>query len=90
MFGWIKTEEYSFNHFWLLEEFQIRLLFESSGWSRDKDEWRKNMSIMLTANPSVTWYLKQRAPKVADIIDELINSAPTVEEKTVHIHRKLK
>ena len=83
MFGWIKPEEYSFSHFLLLEEFQIRLLFENSGWESGKDEWCQNMGICLKENHVVAWYLKQRAPKVADIIDELTNSTPTVDEKTV-------
>ena len=78
MFGWIKPEDYSFNHLLLLEEFQIRLVFENSGWKKDQEEWRRKMGICLAANPIVAWYFKQRASKVAHLIDELINNAPVV------------
>jgi len=82
-FGWIKPEEYSFNHFLLLEEFQIRLALENRGWGKDKNEWSKNMGIALAANPVVAWYFKQRCPKYAHIVDELLDQVLVVDEKAV-------
>jgi len=82
-FGWIKVEEYSFNHFLLLEEFQIRLALENRGWSKEKDEWSKNMGIVLAANPVVAWYFKHRCPKCAHIVDQLIDQAPVVDAEVV-------
>ena len=79
--GWIKPEDYSFNSFLLLEEFQIRLAFENSGWKKDKDEWCKNMGIALVANPVVAWYFKHRCPKCAHIVDELMENAPATGSK---------
>lgn len=84
MFGWIKPEDYSFNHFLLFEEFQIRLVLENSGWKRDKDEWRENMGICLKAYPIVAWYFRQRASTVAHIVDELIANAPVVDCETTN------
>lgn len=84
MFGWINPEEYSFNHFLLLEEFQIRLALENRGWKKDKEAWNRNMGIALAANPVVAWYFKNRAPKIAHIVDELIASAPVVSKEDIH------
>jgi SAM-dependent methyltransferase len=78
MFGWINPKEYSFQHFLLLEEFQIRLMFENSGWKKDKESWQKFMGIALAGNPAVAWYFKHRAPKIAHIVDALVAKAPTV------------
>jgi len=83
MFGWINPEEYSFNHFLLLEEFQIRLALENRGWKKDKEKWNKDMGIALVANPVAAWYFKNRAPKIAHIVDELIANAPAVSKEEV-------
>jgi len=81
MFGWINPEAYSINSFLLLEEFQIRLALENRGWKKDKEGWNKKMGIVLVANPVIAWYFKNRAPKVAHIVDELIAVAPTVSKE---------
>ena len=83
MFGWINPEEYSFSHFLLLEEFQIRLALENRGWKKDKEKWNRDMGIALAANPVVAWYFKNRAPKIAHIVDELIANAPAVSKEEV-------
>jgi len=82
-FGWIKPEEYSFNHFLLLEAFQIRLVLEHKGWGMDKDEWCKKMGIALVANPVVAWYFKHRCPSCAHIVDELVSKAPAASASAV-------
>jgi len=82
-FGWIKSEDYSFNSFLLLEEFQIRLALENRGWSKEKDEWSKNMGIALVANPVVAWYFKHRCPKCVHLVDKLMDKAPTAIDKEV-------
>ena len=82
-FGWIKPEDYLFNHFLLLEEFQIRLALENRGWTDDKDKWNENMGIALAANPAVAWYFKHRCPKCIYIVDELVDQAPVVDAKAI-------
>jgi len=82
-FGWIKVEDYSFNCFLLLEEFQIRLALENRGWSKDKEEWSENMGIALAANPTVAWYFKHRCPKCSHIVDELVGQVAEVDAKMV-------
>lgn len=41
------------------------------------------MGIALSANPTVAWYFKNRAPKIAHIVDELIANAPAVKKEEV-------
>jgi len=75
--GWIDPQDYSFNAFLLLERFQIRLMLNEGGWRNDKSEWCRSMGVALTANPAVAWYLKQRCPECAGLVDALMADAPT-------------
>ena len=71
-------DDYSFNTFLLLEQFQIRLMMNSSGWHSDNAEWKRSMGIALNANPAVKWYLLKRCPECADLVAELTANAPAV------------
>jgi len=75
--GWIDPHDYSFNSFLLLERFQVRLMLLEGGWHNDKTEWRRSMGVALTANPVVAWYLKQRCPECAGLVDTLLADAPS-------------
>ena len=74
--NWINANEYSFNTFLLMEEFQIRLMMNTGGCRGDKEKWKHSMGIALNANPAVKWYLTNRCPKCALIIEELTANAP--------------
>lgn len=76
--NWIKPEEYSFNHFLLLERFQIRLMLRAEGWGNDKNKWQECMGIALKANPSVKWYFTRRCPECASLVEKLVAKAPSV------------
>ncbi|MDR1001432.1 MAG: class I SAM-dependent methyltransferase [Clostridiales bacterium] len=75
-FNWINPKDYSFNSFLLLERFQIRLMMESSGWHKEKNEWHRSMGVALNANPVVAWYLKRRCPECAALVDAIASEAP--------------
>jgi len=74
--NWIKTEDYSFNSFLLLERFQIALMMDQCGWRNDNDEWKRCMGIALAANPAVRWYLQKRCPEAAVAINAVAEAAP--------------
>jgi len=76
--NWIKAEDYSFDSFLLLERFQIALMMESNGWRNNSAEWKRNIGIALTANPSVRWYLEKRCPEAIPVISELVINAPSI------------
>ncbi|MCL2364767.1 MAG: class I SAM-dependent methyltransferase [Defluviitaleaceae bacterium] len=80
--NWIKTEDYSFNSFLLLERFQIALMMDQSGWRKDNDAWKRNVGIALAANPAVQWYLQKRCPEAATTINALAKSAPPAPTTT--------
>lgn len=78
--NWIHVGEYSFNHFLLLERFQIQAMCSNY---KDQPEWRKNMATALLFNPAVEWYLPHRCPECADFIHSLkkeANHSATAEE----------
>jgi len=76
--GWINSKDYCFNNFLLRERFQIRLMMNAGGWRNDKTKWRYSMGVALNANPAVMWYLKQRCPECAALVDEIAANAPTL------------
>ena len=69
--NWINPEDYSFNCLLLMERFQLQMMF-----GRDDAAWKRNMGIALNANPAVMWYVKNRCPERAVIIDRLAADAP--------------
>jgi len=80
--NWIKTEDYSFNSFLLLERFQIALMMNSCGWRNNSLEWKRSMGIALVANPAVRWYLEERCPEAASVIAEVVANAPIITDAT--------
>lgn len=83
---WINAEDYTFNTFLLLERFQIALIFEHSGWGKDKEVWRQNMGIALNANPVVKWYFQNRCPQYAEKIEEITANAPMGDVRQAEIY----
>jgi len=77
---WINPEDYSFNSFLLLERFQIRFMMESGGWRNEKAEWRRSIGVAMNANPAVKWYLKERCPECAELINEIAANAPMLTD----------
>jgi len=73
---WINPTENSFNRLLLLERFQIQLMLEVGGWYKDKSIWKECLAVALQANPAVSWYLKNRCPECAAMIDEILQSTP--------------
>jgi len=73
--GWINPEDFSFNSFLLMDRFQIRLMFDLSGWRNDKAEWRQSMGIALNANPAVRWYFENKCPEIADTVRDIASGA---------------
>jgi len=69
--GWINVEEYDFNCLLLMERFQIQMMF-----SRNDEEFKRNIGIALNANPAVKWYLTRRCPERASVIEEISANAP--------------
>ena len=78
--GWINPEDYSFNSFLLMEQFQIRLMMESGGWRSNKDEWRYSMGVALNANPAIKWYLEHKCPECMDVISKITTEAPIITD----------
>ena len=76
--NWINPEEYSFNSFLLMENFQIRLMLQAGGWRTESAAWNRSMGIALRANPTVHWYLLHLCPDCAPILAELLANAPAV------------
>lgn len=74
--NWINPQDYSFNSFLLLERFQIHLMMDHSGWRNNSAEWKHSMSIALSANPAVAWYLAHRCPECAPAVEALLAAAP--------------
>ena len=78
--NWINPNDYVFNALLLMEHFQIRLMFGTCGWMKNKSEWISNMGIALNANPAVKWYLARRCPECASVIGEIAANGPAVAE----------
>jgi len=78
--NWINAQDYSFNSFLLLERFQIRLMMASSGWGRDKNEWKYNMGVALNANLAVKWYFEHKCPDCKDAVLDITQNAPTITD----------
>ncbi len=67
--NWIDVTNLSFNTLLLLEREQLAWL---PGWLPEKE-----LSIALQANPVVTWYLKNKNPKLAGWVDSLLAQVET-------------
>jgi ubiquinone/menaquinone biosynthesis C-methylase UbiE/phage FluMu protein Com len=78
--GWINPEDYSFNSFLLMEQFQIRLMMASGGWRNNKDEWRYSMGVALNANPAVKWYLEHKCPECVAVVNKITAEAPVITD----------
>ena len=78
--NWIDPQDFSFNCFLLMEKFQIRLMMNSEGWRSQKTEWKYNMGAALKANPAVIWYLKNKCPECADMVDEIVSQATALTD----------
>ncbi|MCL1986884.1 MAG: methyltransferase domain-containing protein [Firmicutes bacterium] len=78
--NWINPEDFSFNCFLLMDRFQLRYLLNYSGLRSDKTEWKRNMGIALNANSAVKWYLKNKCPECATIVDEIVKNAPVLTD----------
>ena len=76
--GWIKPADYSFNCFLLMERFQLQMMF-----GKKDAQWKRLMGIALHANPAVMWYMKNRCPERAGIIDQLVADTPACNDKDV-------
>ena len=77
--NWINPEEYTFDSMLLMERFQIRYML-----SNPDPEYRRDMGIALKANPKVAWYFSRKCPEMADVMTEIIQSAPDADSMTVH------
>ncbi len=77
--NWINPEDYTFDAMLLMERFQICYML-----SIPVPEYRRDMGIALRANPKVAWYFTHKCPEMADVVMEIIKSAPDAESATVH------
>lgn len=79
--NWINLDEYSFNHFLLLERFQIQLLMEQANSETGSKTWRRNMGIALCANPAVQWYFVHRYPECRSLVKQLTEAAEPPQDR---------
>ncbi|SCZ10841.1 class I SAM-dependent methyltransferase [Alkaliphilus peptidifermentans] len=70
-FNWINAEEFSFNTFLLMDRWMIRFITKIK-WP----EFRKDLGIALTHNPSVCWYFINKCPECKDDVYEMLQNLP--------------
>lgn len=63
MFGWKDLNEFDFNVITLFEKVQLEWLYE---WKN-----REQLGILMNHYPSVSWYMKHKAPNLKEAFDEL-------------------
>ena len=77
--NWINLEEFSFQSPLLFERFQIRLLCGNGD-----PQFQANLGTALRHNPAVRWYLKERCPECAAVVEGLAGAAPAVGAEELH------
>ena len=72
-FHWIDPEDYSFNCILLMDRYLIRQLCKKEGY---QEEYLRNLGIALAYNPAVAWYCREKAPEIAEDVEQLVKNAP--------------
>ena len=71
-FGWIDANQFSFNTLLLMDSRIFRIVARN-----EETEFKKKLSISLSGNPQVYWYIVNKCPERKEYYDELVASAPT-------------
>ena len=78
-YNWINTEEFSINSILLMDRWILQQLV-GLGDSQKYDEsleYRKVLGIVLTYNPVICWYFKNKSPETAERVEKLVQNTPS-------------
>lgn len=71
MLGWKDVSQYDFNIVLLFEEIQLEWLFQ---WMNHEE-----LSVLLKEYPTVSWFIKNKAPKLTSLVEKLEQQTNKIE-----------